>query len=165
LGPKYGKQLGFIRNFLAGVNGAEAMAELKKNGKITAAAPDGTEVELTEEDLLIDVSQKDGFVTEEDGKATVVLDTNLTEELINEGFMREVISKVQTMRKEAGFEVMDKIRITYSGSDRLHKVITATAEQICHDCMAAEIRQGDVIGYVKEWDINGEALTLGVEKI
>jgi len=165
VGPKYGKQLGFIRDFLAKIDGAEAMAELKNTGKLSKTAPDGTPVELTEEDLLIDVSRKDGFVTEEDGKATVVLDTNLTEDLINEGFMREVISKVQTMRKEAGFEVMDKIRITYNGSEKVHKVITDTAAQICHDCMAESITQGETKGYIKDWDINGEALNLGVEKI
>ncbi|MCQ2401042.1 MAG: isoleucine--tRNA ligase [Lachnospiraceae bacterium] len=165
VGPKYGKNLGFIRNYLTEMDGAAAYASIEETGELKFSAPDGTEIVLTKDDLLIDVSQKDGFVTEEDFRNTVVLDTNLTDELINEGFMREVISKVQTMRKEAGFEVMDKIRITYNGSERLDKVITETARQICHDCMAASITECDAAGYVKQWDINGESLTLGVEKI
>ena len=165
VGPKYGKNLGFIRNYLTEMDGAAAYAQVESTGVLRFNAPDGTEIELAKDDLLIDVSQKDGFVTEEDFRNTVVLDTNLTEELINEGFMREVISKVQTMRKEAGFEVMDRIRITYNGSERLDKVITDTALQICHDCMAASINECECAGYVKQWDINGETLTLGVEKI
>ena len=165
VGPKYGKQLGFIRNFLSAINGSKAMTELKESGKIRTMAPDGTEIELGEEDLLIDVSQKDGFVTEEDNGITVVLDTNLNDELIAEGYMREVISKVQTMRKEAGFEVMDRIHITFSGSEKVETVIRNTEIQICHDCMADDITPGEVKGYTKDWDINGEALKLGVEKI
>ncbi len=164
VGPKYGKQLGFIRNALGTIDGAAAMKSLKGEGRILLTAPDGTEIALSEEDLLIDVSQKDGFVTEEDMNTTVVLDANLTEELKREGFMREVISKVQTMRKEAGFEVMDKIRITYHGSEILDSVIQETGSQICKDCMALSITEGAAEGYEKTWDINRETLTLGVKK-
>ena len=164
VGPKYGKQLGFIRNWLTAIDGSQAMASLKSEGRITAKAPDGTVIELTEDDLLIDVAQKDGFVTEENLRTTVVLDTNLTEELISEGFMREIISKVQTMRKEAGFEVMDLIRITYNGSEKLHEVICKAGNIITKDCMALSITEGEAAGYVKTWDINGETLTLGVKK-
>ena len=123
------------------------------------------EVELTKDDLLIDVSQKDGYVTEEDNKTTVVLDTNLTPELINEGFMREIISKVQTMRKEAGFEVMDHINIYATGSDKVNEVINESKAEICHDCMADDIKTDCMAGYEKDWDINGEKVRLGVEKI
>ena len=165
VGPKYGKNLGFIRQTLSEIDGKKAMEELKDTGKLTFTAPDGAQIELTEEDLLIDVAKADGFVTEEDARTTVVLDTNLTPELVAEGFMREIVSKVQTMRKEAGFEVMDKIRITYEGSDVIEKVVSEFGKDICHDCMAESIEKGTPAGYVKEWDINGETVKLGVAKI
>ena len=165
VGPKYGKNLGFIRQTLSEIDGKKAMEELKDTGKLTFTAPDGAQIELTEEDLLIDVAKADGFVTEEDARTTVVLDTNLTPELVTEGFMREIVSKVQTMRKEAGFEVMDKIRITYEGSDVIEKVVAEFGKDICHDCMAESIEKKAPAGYVKEWDINGETVKLGVEKI
>ena len=165
VGPKYGKNLGFIRQQLSEIDGHAAMEELKKDGAIKFTAPDGTAIELAKEDLLIDASKKDGYVTQEDLHTTVVLDTNLTEELVNEGFMREIISKVQTMRKEAGFEVMNKIVITYEGSEKLYDVIKLFGDIICHDCMADSIEQRTPEGYTKEWDINGETLNIGVKKI
>ena len=165
VGPKYGKNLGFIKQYLTDINGNEAMNELNDKGVLSFAAPDGTQIELGRDDLLIDVSKQGGYVTEEDRNVTVVLDTNLTEELINEGFMREIISKVQTMRKEAGFEVMDHIAIGMTGSDRITGIADMFRETICHDCMADEISFSELRGYRKEWDINGEKVELSVEKL
>ena len=165
VGPKYGKNLNFIRQQLSEIDGHAAMEELKTEGAIRFTAPDGTNIELTKEDLLIDASKKDGYVTQEDMHTTVVLDTNLTDELIKEGFMREIISKVQTMRKEAGFEVMNRIAITYEGSEKLYDVINEFGDVICHDCMAESIEQRTPDGYVKQWDINGEPLNIGVKRI
>ena len=165
VGPKYGKNLGFIRQYLTDIDGSAAMDELNDKGSISFSAPDGTVIELTRDDLLIDVSKKDGYVTEEDFNTTVVLDTNLSAELIDEGFMREIISKVQTMRKEAGFEVMDHIRITYTGTAKLDDVIGRFGNDITHDCMADSIAKGELCGYAKDWDINGEKISLAVEKI
>lgn len=165
VGPKYGKNLNFIRQQLSEIDGHAAMQELKTNGVIKFTSPDGTGIELTKEDLLIDASKKDGYVTQEDIHTTVVLDTNLTEDLIKEGFMREIISKVQTMRKEAGFEVMNRIVITCEGSEKLYEVIEEFGDVICHDCMAESIEQRTPEGYTKQWDINGEALNIGVMRI
>ncbi len=165
VGPKYGKNLNFIRQQLSEIDGHAAMQELKTNGVIKFTAPDGTGIELTKEDLLIDASKKDGYVTQEDIHTTVVLDTNLTEDLIKEGFMREIISKVQTMRKEAGFEVMNRIVITCEGSEKLYEVIEEFGDVICHDCMAESIEQRTPEGYTKQWDINGEALNIGVMRV
>ena len=165
VGPKYGKNLGFIRQYLTDMDGNAAMDALNADGVLKFAAPDGTEIALTKDDLLIDVSKQGGFVTEEDLYVTVVLDTNLTPELVNEGFMREIISKVQTMRKEAGFEVMDHIRIYVKGTEKTDEVAAKYRETICHDCMAEEICLDALGGYQKEWDLNGEAVTLGVEKL
>ena len=120
--------------------------------------------DLTKDDLLIDVSQKDGYVTEEDNYVTVVLDTNLTPELIEEGFVRELISKIQTMRKEAGFEVMDHISVFQDGNDRIAELIKAHADEIKIEVMADHISIGAMSGFVKEWNINGENVMLGVEK-
>ena len=165
VGPKYGKNLGFIRQHLTDIDGNAAMDELNQNGVLRFNAPDGTEVALTKDDLLIDVSKQGGFVTEEDLYVTVVLDTNLTPELIDEGFMREIISKVQTMRKEAGFEVMDHIRIYVKGTEKTDKVAEQYRGSICHDCMADELLLDKLGGYQKNWDLNGENVTLGVEKL
>ena len=165
VGPKYGKNLNFIRKYLTEIDGSTAMDELKKNGALRFSAPDGTDIELTREDLLIDSSKKDGYVTQEDIHTTVVLDTNLTDELIREGFMREIISKVQTMRKEAGFEVMNHIVITCEGSERLYEVIREFGGDICHDCMADAIEIRTPEGYTKDWDINGEPLSIGVKRV
>ena len=163
VGPKYGKLLGQIKNKLAEVDGNAAMDELNEKGALTFTIAD-TEVVLTKDDLLIDSAQIPGYVSESDQKMTVVLDTNLTEELIEEGFVREIVSKIQTMRKEAGFEVMDKIRLTLSGSDKLVQIFEKNAEEIKSDVLALEAVVGTGSGYVKDWNINGEAATISVEK-
>ena len=125
---------------------------------------DGTEVVLSKEDLLIEMNSEEGFVEQSDGKVTVVLDTNLTPELIEEGFVRELISKIQTMRKEAGFEVMDKITVYIEGNDRLAKFMEDNRSFVLKEVMADSIIAGKAAGYTKEWDINGEGVTLGVER-
>ncbi len=163
VGPKYGKLLGQIKNKLAEVDGNAAMDELNEKGSLTFNIAD-TEVVLTKDDLLIDSAQIPGYVSESDQKMTVVLDTNLTEELIEEGFVREIVSKIQTMRKEAGFEVMDKIRLTLSGSEKLIQIFEKNAEEIKSDVLALEAVVGTGSGYVKDWNINGEAATISVEK-
>ena len=126
---------------------------------------DGQKVELTKEDLLIDMAQKDGFVSEGDNTMTVVLDTNLTPELIEEGFVREIVSKIQTMRKEAGFEVMDHIAVYEEGSEKIETILKTNEETVRGEVMADRIEYGKTAGYVKEWNINGEKVTLGVEKL
>lgn len=163
VGPKYGKLLNQIRQALAGVNGSEAMDTLNEKGSLCFGF-DGQEVVLTKEDLLIEVSQKDGYVTEEDNYMTVVLDTNLTPELIEEGFVREIISKIQTMRKEAGFEVMDHIAVYQDGNERIAGLFKEHAEEIKAEVMADTIFLGSMGGYAKEWNINGENGMIGVEK-
>ena len=164
VGPKYGKNLGFIRQYLSDIDGSAAMDTLNSEGALRFNAPDGTAIELTKDDLLIDSSKKGGFVTEEDAHTTVVLDTNLSEELVAEGLMREIISKVQTMRKEAGFEVMDHIVISIKTSGKLEAAAEQYKDVILHDCMADEIEFGAPHGYTKTWDINGEEAEIGVEK-
>ena len=163
VGPKYGKLLNRIRSTLTDIDGSAAMDTLNEKGQLTFDY-DGQEVVLTKDDLLIDVSQKDGYVTEEDNYVTVVLDTNLTPELIEEGFVRELISKIQTMRKEAGFEVMDHISVFQDGNDRIAGLIKEHADEIKTEVMADHISIGAMSGFVKEWNINGENVMLGVEK-
>ena len=163
VGPKYGKHLGGIKAYLSSVDGNEAMAELKANGALKFTVDD-MEIALAEEDLLIDMAQMDGFVSESDGGVTVVIDTKLSEELLEEGFVREIVSKIQTMRKEAGFEVMDKITVYAEGNDKVQSVIAANADSIKVDVMATDMVTGSVDGYSKEWNINGEKVTLGVKK-
>ncbi len=164
VGPKYGKQLGNIRKALQEIDGSKAMDTLNEAGSLTFDF-DGTEVVLTKDDLLIDTAQKDGFVTEGDNCVTVVLDTNLTPELIEEGFVRELVSKIQTMRKEAGFEVMDYIRVYQDGNEKIADLLNAHGDEIRNEVMAKEIILGQMSGYSKEWNINGENVKLGVEKI
>ena len=164
VGPKYGKQLGGIKQYLASVDGNEAMATLKANGAITFDV-DGVNVSLAEEDLLIDIAQMDGFVTDGDNNVTVVLDTTLTPELIEEGFVREVISKVQTMRKDADFNVTDKIKLCISGNDKIAQIVNDNAEAIKNVVLANEIVIGSLSGETKEWNINGEKVSFGVEVI
>ncbi len=164
VGPKYGKQLGNIRKALAEIDGNAAMDTLNQEGKLSFDFG-GTPVELTRDDLLIDAAQVEGFVSEGDNTVTVVLDTNLTPELLEEGFVREIISKVQTMRKEAGFEVMDHIRLYHQGNEKIEAILNGRAEEIMGEVMADGIESGRTGGYVKEWNINGETVTLGVEKI
>ncbi len=163
VGPKYGKQLGNIRKALAEIDGNAAMDTLNEEGKLTFSF-DGTEVVLEKEDLLIDTAQVEGFVTEGDNYVTVVLDTNLTPELIEEGFVREIISKIQTMRKEAGFEVMNHIRVYQNGNEKISGILTKNESVIRKEVLADEIVTGRMGGYEKEWNINGETVVLGVEK-
>ena len=163
VGPKYGKQLGNIRKALNEIDGNRAMDTLNAEGRLTFNF-DGNEVVLTEEDLLIDMAQKEGYVSEADQNVTVVLDTNLTPELIDEGFVRELVSKIQTMRKEAGFEVTDHIVVYESGNEKLAELTKKFEVQIKKDVLADEIIIGQMDGYTKEWNINGETVTLGVVK-
>ena len=164
VGPKYGKQLGGIQKTLAALDGNKAMDELKANGKL-AFEVDGVTVELTEDDLLISMAQKEGYVSQEDNRMTVVLDTNLTEELIEEGFVYEIISKIQTMRKDAGFEVMDHIRVSLSGNARLSVIAENNREAICGKVLAEELTGDASYAVSKEWNVNGEAVTISLEKI
>ena len=165
VGPKYGKQLGGIKEMLSAIDGNAAMDELKANGFITFAVND-TEIKLAEEDLLIDISQKEGYVTEADNTVTVVLDTNLTDELIEEGFVYEVISKVQTMRKDSGFEVMDHIKVFISGNDRVMQVVEKNEKPIGEKVLANEfVYNAGCAANSKEWNVNGETVTIGVERI
>ena len=164
VGPKYGKLLGGIRQALTDINGTAAMNELRTNGVLKLDI-NGNDVELTEEDLLIETAQTEGYVSESDGETSVVLDTNLTPELIEEGFVREIISKIQTMRKEAGFEVMDKIVVYAHGDDKIQDVMKAHEDEIKSEVLADEMVLGETDGYVKEWNINKEAVTMGVKKL
>ena len=163
VGPRYGKQLNNIRKALSQVDGNEAMDTLKRTGNLTFDF-DGTSVVLGEEDLLIDMAQKEGYVTEADNTVTVVLDTNLTPELVEEGFVRELVSKIQTMRKEAGFEVVDHIRVYEDGNEKLAGLMKTYEADIRADVLAEEILTGQMNGFTKDWNINGEHVTLGVEK-
>ena len=161
VGPKYGKALGAIRAHLQEMDGNAAMKELRETGALSFDA-NGTAVSLTEEDLLIDVSHKEGYVSENDGEVTVVLDTTLSPELIEEGFVREIISKVQTMRKEADFNVTDRIAVYWQAEGQLRGIFTKYADEIAADTLASEITEGKG-GYEKEWSLNGEPCTLGVK--
>ena len=164
VGPKYGKQLGNIKKALSEIDGNSAMDTLKEKGALTFDF-NGEEVVLTEEDLLIDAAQVEGYVSEGDNTVMVVLDTNLTPELLEEGFVRELISKIQTMRKEAGFEVMDKIVVYAHGNDKIQDVMKAHEDEIKSEVLADEMVLGETDGYVKEWNINKEAVTMGVKKL
>ncbi|MBQ5960461.1 MAG: isoleucine--tRNA ligase [Firmicutes bacterium] len=166
VGPKYGKLLGKIRPALQNLDGNAAMDELQANGKLTFDF-DGAAVELTEDDLLIESANLPGFVAVNDGDLTVVLDTNLTPELLEEGFVREVISKLQTMRKEAGFEVTDHIRVTYQGSEKAAAYIAENCAEVAHDVLAESVQAGapEDGAYAKEWNVNGEDVLFGVAKI
>ena len=164
VGPKYGKQLGNIKNALSGINGNEAMDTLKETGALTFVF-DQTEVILTKEDLLIDTAQTEGYVSEGDNSITVVLDTNLTKELLAEGFVRELISKIQTMRKEAGFEVTDHIVVYSKDNEKIEGILKTHEVDVKNEVLADDIILNKSAGYVKEWSINGENVTLGVEKI
>jgi len=164
VGPKYGKLLNGIRTALAEINGTKAMNELRSTGLLTLDI-NGNKVELSEEDLLIETAQTEGYVTEADGDISVVLDTNLTPELIEEGFVREIVSKVQTMRKEAGFEVMDKIHIYAKDNDKILELMKNHKEEIMSEVLAEDMTLGTTDGYVKEWNINKETVVLGVAKM
>ena len=164
LGPKYGKLLPKIKEYLANADGSEIVPKLR-NGEKFVFDIDGTEVELTESDVLVETVEKSGFVTESDARLAVVLDTNLTPELIEEGFVREIVSKVQTMRKEAGFEVVDRIRLGCKGNDKIAEILTRNEDSIKKDVLANEFVNGALSGYEKQWSINGEDVTLSVEKL
>lgn len=163
VGPKYGKQLGNIRKALTELDGNAAMDTLNEKGALTFNF-DGAEVVLTREDLLIDMAQTEGYVSEGDNTVTVVLDTKLTPELVEEGFYRELVSKIQTMRKEAGFEVMDKIMISYQADDKVAAIFDKYGDAIKADVLGLDVVAGSVDGYEKEWNINGETVLLGVKK-
>ena len=164
VGPKYGKQLGGIQKTLATLDGNSAMDELKTNGAIKFMVGD-VEVALAEEDLLIEMTQKEGYMSEAYGNTTVVLDTNLTEELIEEGYVYEVISKVQTMRKDSDFEVMDHINVYLTGSDKLAEVVRKNEKAISEKVLANAIITDKMQGISKDWNINGIDVTVGVEKV
>ena len=163
VGPKFGKQLNQIRTALTELNGNEAMDEVNATGELKLRLGE-EEIVLLKEDLLIDMAQMEGYVSEGDNEVTVVLDTNLTEELIEEGFVRELISKIQTMRKEADFEVMDKITVYNDKNDKIAQLFEKNAEVIKSEVLATDILHEAPKGYVKDWNINGENVAIGVEK-
>ncbi len=164
LGQKYGKKIGEIRTALAGLNGSAAKKELDANGALTLSLSDG-EISLTPEELLIETAQAENYVSMADNGITVVIDTHLTEALIEEGFVREIISKIQTMRKDAGFDVTDHIVVYEKGNDRIAKIISDNLASIQNDVLAEEVRLNEMAGFAKERDLNGEAVELGVQKI
>ena len=163
LGPRYGKLLGEIRAHLAEADPVKIVDTVRAGETYTFEA-DGQTVALVEEDLLIEPIHKEGFVVETEGPISVILDTTLSKALVEEGFVRELISKIQTMRKEAGFEVMDHIRLAVTGNERLAGVIERNADEIKAEVLADEISE-ELSGYTKDWDINGEKATLSVQKI
>ena len=163
VGPKFGKLLGGIKKALSEVNGSAAMQEVRSTGKLTLSV-NGETVELLEEDLLIETAQTEGFFTEQSQKVAVVLDTHLTPELVEEGFVREIISKVQTMRKEAGFEVTDRIALSLKDNSRMEEVAKKNQDTILSEVMAVSLSLGETCGYEKTWSINGETVVIGVKK-
>jgi isoleucyl-tRNA synthetase len=164
LGPKFGKQIGAIRKALSELNGNEAMEEINASGKLSLLL-EGSTVYIDKEDLLIEATQAEGYVSDSDHGVTVVLDTKLTEELIEEGFVREIISKLQTMRKEADFEVMDHIRVFADKNEKIKAIIERNADEIKSEVLADDIDFSKVQGYTKQWNINGEEVTLAIERL
>ena len=164
VGPKYGKFLGQIKAVLAELDGHKAMEELNSTGSLKLDSI-SDEVVLSKEDLLIEMTQMEGYVTQSDNNITVVLDTNLTPELIEEGFVREIISKIQTMRKDAGFEVMDKIRVYAKDNDKIVDIMKNHGDEIKSEVLAEDIVTGETKGYEKECNINSEKVTMAVERI
>ncbi len=164
LGRRFGKKINDVRQILAELDGQAAMAELNEKGTLTIQV-DGQDEALEKDDLLIEAAQMEGYVSDSDHGITVVLDTNLTPELLEEGFVREIISKIQTMRKDAGFEVMDHIRVSMQDNDKVRKVIQDNEAQIKSEVLADEVSYDGAKGSVKEWSINGEKVTFGVEKL
>ncbi|MGN0299502.1 MAG: isoleucine--tRNA ligase [Lachnospiraceae bacterium] len=163
VGPKYGKLLKGIREYLANLDGNAAMDALNETGALTFEV-NGNEVVLTKEDLLIEMTQKTGYISENNGDVTVVLDCNLTPELIDEGFVREIISKIQTMRKEADFEVTDHISVSLKGSEKVNSVVMKFIDEIKSSVMADSITSDDIEGYTKDWKINGEDVVITVQR-
>ena len=164
VGPKYGKSLNGIRAYLGAMDGSRAMEELEEKGNLIFDV-NGVSVVLSKEDLLIDMAQTEGYVSDGDNEITVVLDTKLTPALIEEGYIREIISKVQTMRKESDFEVTDKITVYCRGNEKIAELLLSHKEEIQSEVLALDIRIGETNGYVKDWNINGEAVSLGVERL
>ena len=163
VGPKYGKFLGKIKEALSSLDGNAAMDKINAGEPLTFDF-DGNEVVLEKEDLLIDMAQVEGYVSESDNNITVVLDTKLSDELIEEGFVREIISKIQTMRKEADFQVMDKIVVNVDKNDTIKAIMENNLDEIKSEVLADNVIFGKINGYEKEWNINGEKVTFGVEK-
>jgi len=164
VGPKYGKQVGEIREVLAKLDGIETKSQLDEAGVIHLSLPGG-EVSLTAEDLLIETAQREGFYTISDHGVTVAIDTVLDDALIEEGFVREVISKIQTMRKEADFEVTDRIAVTMQGSPKVAEVIARNFDEIAGEVLALKMEADEPQGFIREWDVNGEAVTFGLEVV
>jgi len=164
VGPRYGKLLGGIQKALAALDGNEAMDRLNAEGHLVFEV-NGQNVELTREDLLIDAAQKDGYVSQENNTLTVVLDTNLTQALIEEGFVYELISKIQTMRKDAGFEVMDHIRLSLNNNEKLAGLAERNSEAICGKVLAQALTSGKHFAVEKEWNVNGEQVSIALEKV
>ena len=164
VGPKYGKQLGAIKKYLEELDGNAAMDTLQKDGALKFKAGD-VEVSLTEEDLLIEMTQKEGYVTEADNSMTVVLDTNLTPELIEEGFVLELISKIQTMRKDAGFEVTDHIRVAFADNDKIEEIAQKHEKEIAGKVLADALSVKNELSVAKEWNVNGENVKISVERV
>ena len=164
VGPKYGKQLGAIKKYLEELDGNAAMDTLQKDGALKFTAGD-VEVSLTEEDLLIEMTQKEGYVTEADNSMTVVLDTNLTPELIEEGFVLELISKLQTMRKDAGFEVTDHIRVAFADNDKIEEIAQKHEKEIAGKVLADALSVKNELSVAKEWNVNGENVKISVERV
>ncbi len=164
VGPKYGKQLGAIKKYLEELDGNAAMDTLQKDGALKFTAGD-VEVSLTEEDLLIEMTQKEGYVTEADNSMTVVLDTNLTPELIEEGFVLELISKIQTMRKDAGFEVTDHIRVAFADNEKIEEIAQKHEKEIAGKVLADALCVKNEFSVAKEWNVNGENVKISVERV
>ena len=164
VGPKYGKYLGQIKNALATLDGNAAMDELEASGVLKLNIPDA-DVQLTKDDLLIEMTKKEGFESLGDRGVTVVIDKNLTPELIEEGNVREIISKIQTMRKDSGFEVMDNIRVSFSGNETVEKIAERNAQEIADETLAKDVLFNTPLTFSKEWNINGETVTISVEKV
>ena len=164
LGPKYGKHLGSIKKFLEECDAAKVVATVKSGESYKVTLGDA-EIELGYDDLLISSESVEGFVSASDGGMTVVLDVHLTPELIDEGIERELVSRIQTMRKEAGFEVTDRICVYYEASENAARVLTERADSLCGAVLASSVSVGTTTGYTKQWDINGESVTLTVKKV
>ncbi len=164
VGPKYGKCLGAIKEYLTNLDGNAAMDELNTKGALCFEA-NQTAVELTKEDLLIEMTQKEGYMSQDDNKMTVVLDLNLTDELVEEGFVLEMISKIQTMRKDSDFEVMDHIRVSVNGNDRLFDICKKNADTICSKVLCDEFTTGKEYKFTRDWNVNGENVVISVEKL
>ena len=164
LGRRFGKNINAVREILSNLDGAAAMAELTAKGSLTIEVG-GTPEALTEEDLLIESVKSDDYVTDQNGEMTVVLETKLNDELIEEGFVRELVSKLQNMRKDSGFEVMDHIRVYVSGNGKISEIFKNNGEYIKGQVLADEIKDGEDCDNSKEWNINGETVRLGVEKV